>query len=168
MRGAGVLLACVFSSLLFADGGMVLQRAEKGPLAITVFATQAPLDLSVLVQNRETLEPVLDADVRVTLTHGESRVAIRATHDQAQNKLLYVASAKPNEPGEWRYAVSVGNAEISGVVHVASEQPKLAAYWSYLALPFPLIAIFMLHQWLQSRPKNAFQRAQTGLLAHHD
>jgi hypothetical protein len=153
---------------LFADGGMVLQHVEKGPFAITIFATPAPIDLSVLVQDSKTLEPVLDADVIFTLTKGDSRIGVRATHDQAQNKLLYAVPVRLSDPGEWHYTVSIRNVAVAGILDVPAEQPKLAAYWLYLALPFPVMAIFALHQWLQRRQKNLFQSTETGLFAHHD
>jgi hypothetical protein len=143
------------SARLLADGGMVLMHQQTPPFAITVFASPTPpraglLDLSVLLQSSETLEPVLDADVNIELTKNGSRVQARATRDHAQNKLLYAASVQLGDPGEWRYTVSVRTATapvtFTGVIAVATEQPKLAAYWSYLVLPFLCLAIFALHQ----------------------
>ncbi len=161
------------SSHLLADGGMVLQHVEKAPFVLTVFVSPTPsrvglIDVSVLVQSGETLEPVLNADVVIALTKGDSRIEARATRDQAQNKLLYAASVRLNDPGEWRYTVSINRAVVSGLMSVAPEQPKLAAYWSYLALPFPVIALFALNQFLERRHKELFHGPETGLLAHHD
>src|SRR2546425_1814223 len=82
----------------FADGGTVQLRKEAGPLVITVFSSPAPLsagpvDISLLLQNRTGLEPVLDATVSLVLRADTSGTEIRArpTREQAQNKLLYAA-----------------------------------------------------------------------------
>jgi hypothetical protein len=172
LRGLlSLAVASLFVPSLFADGGMVLQHVEKGPFAITIFATPAPIDLSVLVQDTKTLEPVLNANVLLTLTRGKSRVEVRAKHDRAQNKLLYAAPVRLEDPGEWHYTVSIGNVAVSGVLEVASEQPKLGAYWMYLALPFPVIAIFALHQWLRRQVHGAIAPSllapdATGLSPH--
>jgi hypothetical protein len=87
---------------------------------------------------------------------------VQATRSQAQNKLLYSALVHLNEPGEWRYTVSIGNQSgaptptaLSGSIAVMSQQPKLAAYWSYLLFPFLCLAILALHQWLRLRNSDA-------------
>ena len=59
---------------LQADGGVIVLKQEQGAYVVTVFAEPVPLragpvDLSVLVQDKETLAPVLDADVSVKLLH---------------------------------------------------------------------------------------------------
>jgi hypothetical protein len=64
----GLLLSicalAVLATALFADGGTVLSRQESGPFVITVFAAPVPIragpiDVTVLVQRRDSLEPVL-------------------------------------------------------------------------------------------------------------
>ncbi len=151
------------SAPLLADGGMLLLHKESSPFVITVFASPTPpragvIDLTVLVQASETLQPVLDADVHLEFTKSGSQIQVRATRDHTtQNKLLYAASVHLDNPGEWLYTVSVrairsaaAPVAISGAIAVAAEQPKLAAYWSYLALPFLGLAIFALHQRLRA------------------
>jgi hypothetical protein len=149
----------VLTSPLFADGGVVLSRQESSPFVITVFAAPVPLrsgpiDLTVLVQTRATLEPVLDANVSIRL-NGDSQIVALASRSQAQNKLLYAATLTLPHPGAWKYTVSVqsavGLASISGVFQAAEPAPPLAAYTFYLAIPPILIAIFGLHQWLSRR-----------------
>ena len=144
---------------LFADGGAVLSRQESGPFVITVFAAPVPLragplDLTVLVQTRDALEPVLDANVSIRLD-GDSQIVAAATRSQAQNKLLYAATLNLPHPGEWKYTVSVqsalGQAAISGGFQAGPPSPPLTSYWFYLAIPLVLIAIFVLHQWLSRR-----------------
>ena len=155
-----LLLLFTAASLLMADGGVVLLHQEIPPLAITVFAAPVPpragiVDLSVLLQTVETLDSVLDADVQLTLTNGADRIQTRATHDQTQNKMLYAASVRLENPGDWRYTVAVRTPRdgspmsVSGVISVAAAEPKWTAYAAYLALPFICLAIFALHQWLR-------------------
>ncbi len=149
----------VLTAPLFADGGVVLSRQESSPFVVTVFAAPVPLrsgpiDLTVLVQTRAALEPVLDANVSIRLD-GDSQIVAAATRSQAQNKLLYAAPLNLPQPGTWKYTVSVksaaGQATISGSFQAAEPAPPLAAYAFYLAIPPVLIAIFVLHQWLSRR-----------------
>ena len=144
---------------LFADGGAVLSRQEAGPFLITVFAAPVPLragpiDLTVLVQARDSLQPVLDADVSIHL-NGPSEMAASASRSKAQNKLLYAATLNLPQAGQWEYAVSVhngaGRATISGAIQAGPPAPPLASYAFYLAIPPLMIAIFALHQWLSRR-----------------
>lgn len=149
----------VLTSPLFADGGAVLSRQESSPFVITVFAAPVPLrsgpiDLTVLIQRRAALEPVLDANVSIQLD-GDSEITATASRSQAQNKLLYAAALNLPHPGTWKYTVAVkspaGQAAISGAFQAAEPAPPLAAYTFYLAIPPVLIAIFLLHQWLLRR-----------------
>jgi hypothetical protein len=154
--------ACALVALatpLFADGGEVLSRQESGPFVITVFAAPVPLragpiDLSVLVQTRDALEPVLNAKVSIRL-QGTSQMLAAASRSKAQNKLLYSTALEIPQPGEWKYTVSVqsvaGNAAISGGFQAGQPAPPLASYGFYLAIPLVLIAIYVLHQWLARR-----------------
>lgn len=151
MRPLALLL--IASGLLPADGGIVLLHREAGPYAVTVFASPSPprtgtIDMSVLVQTSETLDPVLDAAVPIVLTNGSSEIRALATHAQAQNKMLYAASVLLDRPGDWRYKVTINGISVAGVIAVAPQMPKAAAYAGYLALPFFCLAILALHQWL--------------------
>jgi hypothetical protein len=159
MRLVWLILAA--SGRLFADGGMVVLHQEHSPFVITVFASPTPpsageIDLSVLVQTADTLEPVLDANVQFELVEGMSRIQVRATREQAQDKLLYAASVLVNDAGEWQYTVSVRSArsgpapiKVSGVMVVEARKPKLVTYWAYLAFPFLCLTVFALHQRLR-------------------
>src|SRR5438876_7656133 len=98
-----------------ADGGTVQLRKEAGDLVITIFTSPAPLsvgpaDISLLVQNRNGLEPVLDANVFLFLREDTSGIEFQArpTREQARNKLLYAAPVMFSRPGRWQIAVTVG------------------------------------------------------------
>src|SRR5882724_2137054 len=105
-----VLLAVMtlLQTTAFADGGTVQLRKEAGAFVITVFTSLAPLsagpaDISLLLQNRNGLEPILDASVSLHLRAAASSTEIqaRATREQAQNKLLYAAPVTLAESGKW-------------------------------------------------------------------
>ncbi len=117
-----------------ADGGVVRFREANGPFIVTIFTPpelgrDIPLDVSVMVQRRDTRDPVLDAAVDLVFTpppvsavrrsgelcglpgvvpsgqaSGESRahLSIPATRAQASNKLLYAAPVRFDTPGQWK------------------------------------------------------------------
>jgi hypothetical protein len=99
---AVLLLAC--TNLLKADGGIVQFRKEAGPFLVTLFSSPSPLrtgpaDLSVLVESSQTRTPILNATVSLHLRSTSGREAdAAATHEQATNKLLYVAMPAIPEP----------------------------------------------------------------------
>jgi hypothetical protein len=142
--------ALLLAGPLFGDGGVVLTRQDAGPFTITVFA--APSDWSVLVQRRDTLVPVLDRTVAVTLSAGERAVTFSADHAHAQNKLLYAAPVIIPQPGDWKFTVAVNDAPpVTGVFRAAAPPDDFVAYWFYFALPAGVILLFLLHQRLAAR-----------------
>jgi hypothetical protein len=78
---------------------------------------------------------------------------VRATREQASNKLLYAALLKFNAAGDWRLHVTVsrgtGSANFDCVLPVASSA-KLQGLWPYLAFPPIAIIAFAMNQWLRS------------------
>lgn len=144
------------------DGGTVQWSKEVGALAITVFASPAPLsagpiDISLLLQNRSGLEPVLDANVSLLLRANDSSAEIQArpTRDRAQNKLLYAAPVTLAQSGKWQLAVTIlrngERTEATGTIAVAPAPEMAASYWSYIAFPPLMIAIFVLRERLIRR-----------------
>src|SRR5579885_1451062 len=109
-----LLLLLILAQAAFADGGAVQMRQEAGDLIITVFASPTPLsagpaDISLLLQKRNGLEPVLDADVSLLLVYPGSNVELHVhpTREQARNKLLYAAPVVLPKPGQWGISVTV-------------------------------------------------------------
>jgi hypothetical protein len=156
---AAVMLA---QAAAFADGGTVQLRKEAGGLVITVFTSPAPLsagpaDISLLLQNRNGLEPVLDANVSLVLRAEDSDVELRAhpTREQARNKLLYAAPVMLSNPGKWRLAVTVErNGEQTGavgIVEVAPAPDMALSYSGYIAFPSVMIALFVVRERLIRR-----------------
>ncbi len=160
----GLLLVAAllaFSSRAQADGGFVELHQEVGPLVVTVFSAPGPLragpvDISVLVQDRASGQPVLDGEVFVRLkSPGATTLVERATREVAQNKLLYAALINLPEAGQWELEVTIKQgketASILGQVSAAAPTPFLFSYWRSLSLPPIVIAVFALNQWLKRR-----------------
>ena len=120
-----------------ANGGTVQWREQAGSLLITVFTAPAPLSagpgvISLLVQNRNGLEPALDANVSLLLRADASTAEIRArpTREQAQNKLLYTAPVTLAESGKWQLAVTIlrngERTDATGTIEVAPTPAMVA------------------------------------------
>ncbi len=113
------------------DGAIVRMQGVSGPFHISVFTAPDPVsvgdfDVAVLVQDRNTDEAILDADVEIAAppaTAGGPDAATRATRDAAQNKLLEAAALDLESPGAWNLRVSVqrgtDQGSLTGKVDVA-------------------------------------------------
>ena len=137
-------------------------RQEADDLLITVFTSPGPLsvgliDISLLLQNRDGLEPVLDAKVSLVLRAEDSGIELQAqpTREQARNKLLYAAPVTLSKPGKWRMAFVVvrDHEETDGVgtLEVAPAPHKAASYAGYIAFPPVIIGLFMVRELLIRR-----------------
>ena len=151
-----------------ADGGAVQFEKSAGPFVITVFTTPAPLragpvDISVMIQNRENQQPVLDCQARVQLRkEGAMNLRSEVTHEAAQNKLLYAAQVNVPEPGLWELEVAIEHGDDSinvvGEITVAPANPVLLVYWRSLTLPPLFISLFAVNQWLKRRSAKGDKR----------
>lgn len=171
------ILACLLCSLApcLADGGAILTRQTVDGLDITIFASPAPLragptDVSVLVLDPKTSQPVLDAAVDVTWAPPmeaanewlppccQMMVAptgIPAVRAHSQNKFLYSAMVPIKSSGESEITVRIKRdgqeIQVPTRVKVGPPAPPVVAYWPWLAFPFVGIAVFGLHQRLARR-----------------
>jgi hypothetical protein len=145
-------LIIVIHSMALADGGKLQWRKQAGDLVITLFA--APDEISVLLQNREGLEPVLDAEVSVAFSSGAK---LTLTHEQAMNRLLYASSTALHEPGRAPVTISIvrngQHLETNGVIDVIPVLPDRTAYWGYFTFPPAMIAAYALRERLINRKK---------------
>jgi hypothetical protein len=143
--------------IALADGGAAQLRTEAGEFVITVFTSPSPLaagpvDISLLLQNRETLEPVLDADVSLLLRSAASDDVIesRPSRSMARNKLLYAAPVTLPQSGEWNLTVTIlrngQRTQATGTIHVAPEANTAASYWSLFAFPPLTIVLFAIRE----------------------
>jgi hypothetical protein len=152
------------------DGGALRLWERHGTYEIAVFTAPSPLiagpvDISVLILDSASGEPVPDAKVSVKLERvGRPGDAILhpATTEAATNKLLYAAVFELPEPGFWEVEVTVDraqdNARVRFKLEAANGPPQWMALWPWICWPAPVILLYGIHQHLVWR-KN---RCRTG------
>lgn len=119
-----LLIGLLLPAPLLAHGGIGIQHLNNipaGPFRVYVWSDPEPPEVGeyhVTIALTENIEgdstglaggPVLDANVTVELVHldsGETLIA-QATHEDALNKLFYVASFEPAQRGNWSVQVSI-------------------------------------------------------------
>src|SRR5208283_1190950 len=129
------------------DDQVVRLRATSGAFSVAVFApagdlASGPANVSVLVQDRNTQDTVLDATVDLTIhPSADSSVPsspVRATHEQSENKLLQTAEVNLPAGGEWTLNTSVQrnaeHAEFSLPLRAVKGETTTGFHWSYLVL----------------------------------
>ena len=185
------------------DGGVIRLRGTQGPFSVTLFSSPDVVagglaDVSVLIQGRESGQVVLDAEVSLTLSPPDglamkqsgglcglptaamrlpdginNPASVRATREQASNKLLYAAPVELDAPGDWvlHVVVSRGSdtARFDCLLPVTLESGKLTGVWPYVWLPPLAAAAFAVNQWLrrQSLQKRTSQPAVAQASATH-
>lgn len=165
-RTPGLLLVwlhLVVGAVALADGGLVLLSEPVGPFRITVFTSPTPMrvgsaQVSVMLQDRDSERPLLDAEVSVWLspaTGAGPTLRTEAGQIEATNKLLYVARVELPSAGTWKLDVSVERegtaAGVESELEVEPALPRWLAYWPYLVLPPIVSALFAVHQWRSRR-----------------
>lgn len=158
---AWVCAALAVPATTLGNGGTVrVSRQPTGPFLVSVYTAPTPLrtggiDVSVLLQDRETGDTVVDAEVTVTaepVGHDGIGGTFPATRAQATNKLFQSAKFRIEGPGSWRFTVSARNAAGAGSVSFEADardptlldRPVLVTL--LLLLPLALIV------WLMTRP----------------
>jgi hypothetical protein len=168
-RAVGVLLAWTLAGatstrLARADGGTVRVVEPVGAFVVTIFSAPEPLrvgpaDVSVLVQDRRSGAPMLDARVTLeVLAPGggdASPTRLEATHAEATNKLLYAARLVTDRAGTWSVRATVQRGsdavEVDCPLPVAPSASTLTDVWPYLALPPLVVALYALRAHLLRR-----------------
>ena len=156
------------------DGGTVRLRERKGPYEITVFTSPTPfragpVDISVLVQDAASGEPLPTARVTVTLTARRRQYGLHqaATSSAATNKLLRSALFELPWAGWWEVEVTVaagveeggGEETVRFAVEAAEPLPHWVALWPWLAWPALAVAVFGVHRRLVRRSIDSPSRA---------
>jgi hypothetical protein len=150
-----------------ADGGSMLLSGTIGVYRITVLAAPTPfragpVDISVLVQDSLTGEPMPDAQVTVRMTRpGPHALEYSATREAATNKLFRAAQFELPEPGRWDVQVQVegshgpepglGPVVIRGEVEAAQRLPRWQEIWPWIGWPALAIVLFGIHQVSERR-----------------
>ena len=147
-------------SSLRADGGTVRLSQRQGNYQITVFTEPTPLragpvDVSVLVQDARTGQPLPRVEVTVRAApRGRANEAIfhPATNKAATNKLFRAAVFELPEPGWWEVDVTIegthGPARVRFEVEAAESPPYWLALWPWLSWPALAIVLYCIHQLL--------------------
>lgn len=145
------------------DGGTVRASERVGPYLVSAFTSPTPLrtgpvDVSVLVQDAASREPVPDAVVwvrAVARDRPNRSLAKRATADQATNKLFRAALLELPEPGVWDVEVRVTGPGEPAAVRFAAEVgeplPAVSEFAAWVALPCVAAAAFAAHRLLVRR-----------------
>jgi hypothetical protein len=141
----------------WGDGGSVCLSATTGRYRITVFSGPSPfragpVDISVLVQDASTGDPLPQTPVTVLMTkNGQPALAYPATQVAATNKLLRAAQFEVPVPGRWGLEVLVeGIAVVSGELEVAEPMPRWLEMWPWICWPGLAIILFGIHQLVVS------------------
>jgi hypothetical protein len=162
----------------FADGGSVQLHSVSGPFDITLFA-EPPLpragqiDFSVLIQDANSGEPVMDAAVTLALTpvkvHQNAQpawyppscavsaptnlAAVPLLHSGASNRLLYGAVVEVPAAGVWHVRTEVQrggeHASVEGSVDIADPFPPVASYWPLFLFPVVAVGLYVLRERIQ-------------------
>lgn len=151
-----------------ADGGAVIAQETTDGITVTVFASPAPLragpaDISVMLQDAATAQPLLDRDVLVSVSPldesagsawvppccsmEKSSSEVPATRANAQNKLLH--SANVIVPSSGPVAITVRVAGAAPIVTKMDARPPLppaATYWPFLAIPPVAVGLFAINR----------------------
>jgi hypothetical protein len=144
-----------------ADGGTVCLSAQKGGYRITVFSAPSPfragpVDISVLVQDALTGEPLPQARVTVRMTKiGQPALEYPATQEAATNKLLHAAQFEIPVAGrselEVRVEGSQGIVVVGCELEAAEPLPRWLEMWPWFCCPALATLLFAIHQVLARR-----------------
>jgi hypothetical protein len=162
---AVALLACsgVFAcaGVAYADGGRLRGYEEVGAFRVAIFTrpeplTAGPADVSVLVQDRESGEALLDAEVTLELSGPNGLSAAEPAGRHARNRLFYAARADLSA-GVWTVTARVrrngAGAETRASFEVGDGPSAAFSPWPYVALPPLAVALFAANRGLRRRER---------------
>jgi hypothetical protein len=164
------LLVGVHCPDALADGGRVVLVERHGDIEVSVFTSPNPLragpvDISVLLQDAKTDQPVADAQVSMNLTWRDSpgrRIHAIATSAAATNKLMLSALVELPEPGWWDVEVICraehGAAHVQFALEAGRPLPPWLSVWPWFSWPFGAVILFGVHRLLVWRRQTASAR----------
>ena len=157
-------LMLFLARMSWADGGAIQFQGDAGTFHVTVFTlppilSAGPVDVTVLIQERSKLNPLLDAQVTLDLTaqtssslnkQGWSPPAcalsapplltdIPARLNHGENRLLYGALVQVPYSGIWQLKINMARGSekesVRTLLKVNPPAPPPLAYWHLFILP---------------------------------
>jgi hypothetical protein len=156
---AAVLFAC--ATVMAGDGGRLRSLGDAGDFRIAIFTEPEPLsagpaDVSVLVQDRESHDALLDVAVTLELYGPRGLTATVPAGPHARNRLFHGAAVEFSR-GRWTVVARVrrglAEAESRASFEVAAARPGASTPWPYLAVPPVAVALFAASRGLRRRER---------------
>lgn len=165
-----IVVVLTFADVARADGGTVRFSDVVGGYRVTVFTSPSVLrvgqaDVSVLVADRESDDPLPAADVHIRIRPaGQAwRAWQPATFDAATNKLLKMTIVDFTETGTWEAAVRIdgpaGRAATTLHLDVGPPLPRWLDLAPWIFWPVVPIALFAIREVARGRRRSASPRA---------
>jgi hypothetical protein len=112
------------------------------------------VDLSVLIQDASTGDPMTEVQVTVRMTRsGGLALEYPATSATATNKLLQAAQFELPEPGRWALEVQVqgshGPAVVGVELEAAEPLPRWREMWLWIGWPAMAIVLFIMNKLIR-------------------
>lgn len=161
-------------ALAYGDGGTARFSGNVGDYRMTIFTEPTPLragpvDVSVLLQDRQTGGFVTDAAVTISVSHADRPLNVNrvtATTASATNKLFQAASFEFAQPGTWNISVEVdGNQQTESSafeLNVAPRVPRWVDFIFWIGFPVIPIALFGVRESVRYRQARAPSPATAG------
>jgi hypothetical protein len=155
-----LLLCGVCPAVARADGGTLRLSEQQGDYRISVFTAPTPwrvgpVDVSVLVQDATTGDPLPDVVVTIGLDRPGASLLKQATAGAATNRLFQAAEFELPDSGRWQIDVSVrgprGTASCSCAVVAGEPLPSWLRLSPWIAWPAGVVLLFGIHQFLVRR-----------------
>ncbi len=158
-------LACLFligpcCAIASADGGRVVLSQRQDNYQITVFVAPDPLragpvDISAMLQDAASGQPIGDAQVDVSLTprnHMSPMISAQATSAAATNKLLRAALVELASAGTWDAEIKItadsGPATVRFALEAGPPLPRWLTVWPWFSCPLGAVILFAVHRHL--------------------
>jgi len=164
----GCLLLGPCCARVCADMGRLVLAERQGDYQVSVFVSPEPLragpvDISVLLQNAETGQPIDDAEVNLRLTSGvagEPAIHAIATQAAATNKLLRAALIELPSPGSWDVEIAYVADRTPGRpirfnIEAAQPLPQWLTVWPWFSWPAAVALLFGIHRWIVARTNSS-------------
>ena len=179
----------IFAMMLFlarisrADGGAIQFQGDAGSFHVTVFTlptilSAGPVDVTVLIQDRVKLGPLLDArvtlDLRAQSVNSSKKEAwlppacalnmpaslagIATTLNHGENRLLYGALVQVPYSGVWKLKINIQrdseSESVSTLLKINPPTPPPLAYWQLFLLPPVGVLGFVLNRKAKKKHLN--------------